>query len=141
MVQTFVPGYQAEIIFDVGGSDADLTVVGNVLSMDFTKNVLPKPVFGQQWRNSASGQISGSVSCSGHVSVEILPLLLPLVELETPIDFTIYVGTEGGGIDAGQYAGALVVGSLSVSDDAEGEWEFSIDGETDGPVLFTPPIP
>lgn len=48
MVQTFVPGYQAEIIFDVGGSDADLTVVGNVLSMDFTKNVLPKPVFGQQ---------------------------------------------------------------------------------------------
>ena len=140
-MQTFVPGYLAEIILDVGGADTDLTVVGNVLSMDFSKSVLPKPVFGQQWRNSASGQISGSVSAGGHVSVETLPALLPLLELEAPIDFTIYVGTAGGAIDAGEYEGSLIVGSLSISDDAEGEWEFTIDGETNGPVAFTPPVP
>lgn len=140
-METFVPGYMAEIILDVGGSNTDLTVVGNVLSMDLTKNVLPKPVFGQQWRNSASGQISGSISCGGHVSTEILPALLPLVELETPIAFTIYVGEAAGAIDGGQYAGTMVVGSLSISDDAEGEWEFTIDGETDGAVTFTPPVP
>ena len=141
MAQTFVPGYQAEIIFDVGGADVDLTVVGNVLSMDFTKATLPKSVFGQQWRNTASGQLSGAISAGGHVSVEVLPLLLPLILLEEPLAFTMYVGTLGGAIDAGEYAGDLVVGTLSINDDSEGEWEWSIDGETDGPVLFTPPIP
>lgn len=140
-MQTFVPGYMAEVILDVGGSDVDLTVVGNVLSLDFSKSVLPKPVFGQQWRNSASGQISGSFSVGGHVSIETLPALLPLVELQAPIEFTMYVGESGGVIDGGEYSGSCVVGSLSVSDDAEGEWEFTIDAETNGPVTFTPPIP
>lgn len=137
MSQTFIPGYMASISID----SEDLTVVGNVLSIDLTKGGLPKSVFGQQWRNTASGQISGSISVSGHLSVEIAPLLMPLIEAETPIPIVVYMGDEGGAIDGGSNAGNIVVTGLSESADSEGEWEWTIEGELDGALVYTPPTP
>ena len=122
-------------------TDVDLTVVGNVLSLDITKSVLPKPVFGQQWRNSAAGQLSGSLSAGGHLSVEIAGDLMAIIEVETPIPFEIHAGDTTAGIDAGTYVGEIVPGSLSISSDAEGEWEWTLDGETNGPIVFTPAVP
>lgn len=118
-------------------SDVDLTVVGNVLSLDITKSVLPKPVFGQAWRNSAAGQNSGAISAGGHLSVEIAGDLQTIIEVNTPIPFSIHAGDTVSGIDAGTYTGEMVPGSLSISSDAEGEWEWTLDGETNGPVVFT----
>ena len=119
----------------------DLTVVGNVMSLDITKGALPKPVFGQQWRNTAGGQLTGAVTISGHMSVEITPLLLPLIESEAAVAISIYIGEEGGAIDAGSNDGLIVITGLSESTDAEGEWEFTLDGELDGPLAFTAPTP
>ena len=134
---TWIPGYMAAIEIDTN----DLTVVGNVLSIDISKVVNPKPVFGQKWRNSASGQLSGTISAGGHQSVEIIPLFLPMMEKETPLAFTIYVGDEAGTIDAGEYAGNLILSSYQTGDDAEGEWDWTLEGELDGPITFTPFVP
>lgn len=141
MTQTFVPGYLAEIKLTLPASaEVDLTVIGNVLSLDISKSVLPKPVFGQQWRNSASGQLSGSISAGGHLSVELAEDLFSLIEANVPVAFEIHAGDATSGIDAGTYTGEVVTGSLSISSDAEGEWEWTLDGETNGPVVFTVPV-
>ena len=141
MTQTFIPGYLAEIQLTLPvATDVDLTVVGNVLSLDITKSVLPKPVFGQQWRNSAAGQLSGAISAGGHLSVEIAGDLFDLIETQIPVEFEIHAGDTTAGIDAGTYTGEVVTGSLSISSDAEGEWEWTLDGETNGPVVFTPAV-
>jgi len=137
----FIPGYMAEIKVTIPvATDIDLTVVGNVLGIDITKSVLPKPVFGQQWRNSAAGQLSGSISAGGHLSVLIADDLMTIIETETPIPFEIHAGDTASGIDAGTYTGNVVPGSLSITADAEGEWEWTLDGETDGPIIFTPAV-
>lgn len=136
---TFVPGYMAAIEIGPDGTETDLTVVGRVLSLDWSRVSLPKPVFGQQYVNTVPGQISGSLSAGGHISVEILPELLPLLEADAPLPFTIVVGETGGTIDAGTYTGFVSPTGLGHSDDAQGEWEWTFDGDTDGPVTYTAP--
>ena len=140
MSQVFIPGYLASVELTLAAVPVDLTVIGNVLSLDLSKNALPKPVFGQQWRNTASGQLSGALSLGGHLSVEHAGTLLDLIVSEEPIPFVIYAGEEGGTIDAGSYEGNCVVSGISISDDAEGEWEWTLDADTDGPVTFTPAV-
>ncbi len=134
---TFIPGYLAEIEINL----VDFTIVGNVLSLDFAPTVLPKPVFGQQYANAIGGQITATLSASGHLSTEILPSLLPLIESNTSVDFTITIGEAGGTIDGGTFSGKLVASGLSITDDATGEWEWSFDGTTDGPITYTAPTP
>lgn len=144
-MQTFVPGYLASIklTLDPDGTpiENDLTVVGNVIAMEFNRAVLNKAVFGQKYSNSIAGQITGTISCSGHVSVETLPLFLPMIESDTPLAFEIVVGETGGTVDAGIYTGFVAITSYSIDDDAEQEWEWNLDGATSGDVTFTPPTP
>lgn len=135
---TFVQGYLASIEI---GTTTELPLTGRVLSMDLQRGTNPKPVFGQKWINTVPGQIGGTLSAGGHVSVEMLPEILPLIESDVALDFRIYVGEEGGTIDGGAFAGKLNSSGISISDDAEGEWEWTFDGAVDGAVTFTPPTP
>ena len=137
MTTTWIPGYMSSIEI---GTD-DLTVVANVLGLDLAPAVLPKAVFGQKYRNSTGGQISGSLSVAGHMTVEVLPLFLPMVESDESLDFVMYAGEEGGTIDGGSFTGKIRISSLSIPSSADGEWDWSLDAEFDGPVTFTPPAP
>lgn len=140
MSQTFIPGYLSEIV--LGPADEfDLTLTGNVLSLDLSKGINAKPVFGQQWRNSVGGQITGAISAGGHLSVENAAYWIAIIETVGVLSFRIYAGEEGGAIDAGEYSGSVIASSISITSDAEGEWEWTMDAETDGPVAFTPPTP
>jgi hypothetical protein len=133
---TFVQGYLADITI---GSADELKLTGRVLSMNLTRGSNPKPVFGQRWINKVPGQIDGTLSAGGHVSVEMLSELLPLIESDVALDFTIYVGEAGGAIDGGSFTGKVHSSGITLEADAEGEWEWSFDGAIDGAVSFTAP--
>jgi len=133
---TFVQGYLAEIEI---GTTTELPLTGRVLSLDLQRGSNPKPVFGQKWINNVGGQIGGTLSAGGHVSVEMLAELIPLLESDVSLDFKIYVGEEGGVIDGGAFTGKINASGIGLSDDAEGEWEWTFDGAIDGAVTFTPP--
>jgi hypothetical protein len=133
----WVPGYLGAITINA----EDFTVVGNVINFERSKASLPKPVFGSQYRRTASGQINGTVTLDGHVAPEKLPALETAFALETPVAFTIQMGTDAAATDAGDYAGNAIFTALSITGEAEGEWEFSATLETDGAVAYTAPTP
>ena len=130
---TFIPGYQAGLTINV----IDLGVFGNVLSVRRSKTAPKKPVFGQQEQQVISGQTSGSLSASGHLASEgPLVGLWAMFEAETSVAYSIQVGS--GATDAGTFAGNMVVTSLEVSTDAEGEFQWSLSGDFDGAITHTP---
>jgi len=102
-MQTFIPGWQAEITIDV----EDLTVVGNVLNFTRTRASLPKPVFGTPFRHEIVGQAAGTLACSGHMSAEIAPKLELLFAAAVGHPYSMQVGTLGGDTDGGKYQGIL----------------------------------
>ena len=135
VLPVFVPGYLGEITINA----EDLTTVGNVINFERSKSSLPKPVFGSQWRRPASGQISGTITHDGHSAPEKLPALESAFALETSVAFTMQIGAPAGDTDSGNYAGNAVFTALSITGEAEGEFEFSATLETDGAVAYTPP--
>lgn len=137
MPEVFLPGFLTEITF--GGDD--FTIVGNVLSFNRARAALPKPVFGQTFRNELSGQGSGTLSADGHLSVAAVPLLEAMYDSADAVAYEITAGDSGEVTEAGIWTGDFVITQLDLSVDAEGEWEWSLAGNLDGAPLFTPPTP
>ena len=137
MPEIFIPGFATEIT--LGGDD--FTIVGNVLTFNRARAALPKPVFGQKFRNELSGQGSGTLSADGHLSVASVPLLEAMYESADAVPYIIQAGELGEGTDAGLWTGELVITQLDISTDAENEWEWSLAGNLNGAPLYTPPVP
>lgn len=137
MAQTFIPGWELTFTID----SKDFTVVANAFGINRSKASLPKPVFGTQDRNAISGQISGTMSAGGHVSVEKLPDLEAVFRSEIPVALTVQVGTLAGATEAGDYAGNIVVNTYDLATDPEGEWEWTFAADIDGILAYTPPTP
>ena len=136
MTLNWVSGYLATI--DIGGDD--FTVVGNVLSLDGAKTVPRKPVFGAVAQDAISGQKTWTLAASGHVAEEApVAELFALFAQEIPVEFTIQIGEAAGATDVGTMTGELVVSAMTISDDAEDEWSWSLTAEVNGDVDFTPP--
>ena len=136
MTTTFIPGYLAEITFDT----TDYTITSNVLGLSSTKNAPRKPVFGKTASNVISGQASWSGSASGHLSAEgPLAELLATYSKSELVAFTIQIGEVGEATDGGAFAGEGTMSSLEITDDAEGEWDYSFDFEIDEAPVHTPP--
>lgn len=133
---TFIPGHQTTVTLN----SADVTAIGSVLSLNLTRNVMTKPVFGSGSARSLGGQRSGTFSASGHVSVEQLSDLVAMFESDSPIAFSIQVGEAAGATDAGTYTGDCNVSSFSLEVNADGEWEWSIQATTDGDATYTAPV-
>ena len=136
MTTTFIPGYLAEIEIDT----EDYTIFANVLGISSTKNAPRKPVFGRTASQVISGQASWSGEMSGHLAAEgpLAELLATYAKSEL-VTYTIQIGEAGGPTDGGTLSGELTLSSLDISDDAEGEWDFSSGFEIDGEPLHTPP--
>lgn len=133
-VQTFIPGFQATVTLN---SD-DISAIGNVVSLNLTRNVMVKNVFGAGSANSLGGQRSGTFSASGHVSAEMIGNLVAMFEEDSSIDFSIQIGEASGATDGGTYTGKCNISSFTVEANADGEWDWSIQATTDGAVTHTP---
>src|SRR5690606_413355 len=131
---TFIPGYQATVTLNA----EDITAIGNVLSLNLTKSVMNKPVFGSPAGRSLNGQRGGTFSASGHIAAEKLAALVAMFEAEAPIDFTIQVGEASGATDGGTFTGTCNISSFTIEANADGEWDWSIQAATDGVVTHTP---
>ena len=133
---TFIQGYLGTITINT-----DPIITANVLNFNQTKNVMTKPVIGTPDAFTLSGQTSGSISIQGHVSVEQLPELQAIFDALVPVAFSIQVGDASGATDAGLYAGLVVVGNLNLTATADGEWDYTADGQTSGITTYTPAAP
>lgn len=133
---TFIQGYLGTITIN-----SDPIVTANVLNFNQTANIMSKPVIGAPEAFALRGQISGTVSLQGHVSVEQLPELQAIFDSLVPVAFTIQVGDGSGATDAGLYTGLLVLGNLNLTATADGEWDYTADGQTSGTTTYTPATP
>ena len=137
MSETYIPGFATNITIDT----EDLTITGRVLDFNRAKASLPKPVFGQQFRNELPGQASGTLAVQGHVSVANVAILEALFVSEISVPFVMQMGEAGEANDGGSYAGFLVINALDFNSDAEDEWTYSLGAAIDGAADFTPPTP
>lgn len=133
---TFVPGSLGTVTFDT-----DPIITGQTLNFQRTKNVLQKAVIGTPAGYAIPGQLTGTFSVSGHVSVEQLPELETSFAKTTPVPFTIQVGDAAGATDGGLYTGSCVFHTLGVEVSGDGEWEYSVECATTGLPVYTPPTP
>jgi hypothetical protein len=135
VTDSFIPGWETGLTINL----IDVGVIGNVLSLDQTRAGLSKPVFGTPHRRELPGQRSGTLTASGHVSKEKLPDLQALIESDVAVAYVIEVGLDAGALDAGEYAGQLVITQLTLDSDAEDQWSWSLAGNLDGAPTYTPP--
>jgi tail tube protein len=133
---TFIPGYLGTLT--VNSEDVSAIVANATLTL--TRNALSKPTLGQPWGYALSGQRSGTISYSGHLSAEQAAALNEIFMEDAPVDFSFQIGEGGGATDAGTYTGQCVITSLAHEVDAEGEWDWTLEATTSGPVVYTPVV-
>ena len=137
MAQTFIPGWLASVEIMA----IDLSVIGQVIGYSDDHTALPKPVFGQSYRNTVRGQGVVSFDCSGHLSAETVADLFGINAADIAVDFSVQIGELGGDTDGGIMSGTGVITNLSIDDDATGNWAWSLTLESDGAPLYTPAVP
>lgn len=135
MTTTYVPGYLTEI--EIGADD--LTVIGQVVSYSDDAAAVPKPVFGQQSRNTVRGQKVYTIEVSGHLAAEFTGILFGLNTQPGAIPWQIQIGLAAAPTDGGLLTGDAVITNLTMDADAEGNWAWSMSLEGDGPADHTPP--
>lgn len=137
MTTTFIPGYEATVTLNA----QDLTVVGQVISLQRERAVLDKPTFGSGDMQNISGIKSLAFSANGHLAAEIVAALDAIFESDVAVAFAVQIGVAAGATDGGIYAGFVVLGTLTIEADATDEWNWSIEASSTGPVTYTPPTP
>lgn len=133
---TFVPGYLGTVTLNTD----DISAVGSVVSLERSRNIMAKPTFGSPYQYSLGGQKLGTFSANGHVSVEHLGALEDAFVSDAPIPFSLQVGEAAGPTDAGLYEGDCVVSTYTIEGNADGEFDWSIEAQTSGPITYTAPI-
>jgi hypothetical protein len=61
-----------------------------------------------------------------------------MFDANIPISASIQIGEASGSTDAGLLTGSLVVSSFSTTANADGEWDWSLDGTFSSAVTYTP---
>lgn len=130
---TFIPGYFAAVT--ISGDDLAPNMASGVLTR--TKNIMLKPVAGDQDVSALAGLITGSISASGHLSTQDIEKLQTAFALNTQVVYVWQIG-DATAPDAGAYGGNLQIESLSFAFDTEDEWEFTLDAVLSGKATYTP---
>ena len=132
MANTFMPGYMASLTVDGDALDANLASG----TMTLNKNIMTKAVAGDQFPSALAGLITGTISCSGHVSTEDVEKLVDAFESNAALTYIWQIG-DVTAPDGGAFGGDLLVESLSVAFDVDDEWTFSMDAVLDGEATYT----
>ena len=133
MAEAFVQGFLATIT--VNSVDQTLIIESGGLSR--SKTILSKgSMDGTGFMKSIPGPTTGTVSITGHI------VQLALNDLETAwavgdvVPFTMEI-SEGMATDT-VYSGSLTLSGFNIDTAADGNWSFSLDGETSGAIVHTP---
>ena len=102
------------------------------------KTVLSKgSMDGTGFMKSIPGPITGTLTASGHIVTETQFNALEATYLkDIPVAFSLTI-VEGKTTD-GEYAGFVTLSDLDVATTADGNWSFTLSGETSGVVTYTP---
>jgi hypothetical protein len=134
---TFIPGYLGTVLLNAD----DISAIGSVVTLGQSRNLMTKPTFGSAFAHSLGGQKLATFSANGHVSAEQLGDLQNAFNSDAPIAFSLQVGDAAGATDAGIYSGDCVLSSFEITASADGEWDWSIEAQTSGDVVYTAPSP
>ena len=132
MANTFIAGYLTELSID--GDALEPNLASGTLTRN--KNVILKPVAGEQSTYALPGLITGTLSISGHVSTEDIAKLNDAYVSNTALAYVFQIG-DVTAPDGGAYGGDLLVESLSFAFSADDEWTFSLDAVLDGTATYT----
>jgi len=137
MALVFPPSYLGTVTLN-----SDILTTANVTSLDLSKGGQFKPVFGAQYSQSIPGVITGTFAGSGHVATTVpLADLMDAIEAVAPVPFEMQIGDAAGASDSGKMAGSCNLTGISVSGDAEGEWDWSFTANISGDVTYTAATP
>ena len=132
----FVQGFLASITLDTN----DVTFVSADVTIDEVRNALDKSVMDSSGDSQMlPGKKSYSLVINGHVQQSGLNLLEASWAKDVSVAFLLTI-TEGLGTD-GAYAGFVALNAFTKETAADGNWAFSIGGEGDGALVFTPSVP
>jgi hypothetical protein len=134
---TFIPGYLGTVLLNAD----DISAIGSVVSLSKTRNIMTKPTFGSPYAHSLGGQKLGSFSANGHVSAEQVGDLDAAFNSDAPIAFSLQIGDAAGPTDGGLYTGECVLSDFTIEASADGEWDWSIEAQTSGEIVYTAPTP
>ena len=135
MANTFIPGYLAEV--KVGADQIEANLASGTLTLN--KNVMSKPVAGDQEPSALAGLMTATISVSGHVSTEDIAKLNDAYVSNTALAYVFQIG-DTTAPDGGAYGGDLLVESLSFAFDADDEWTFSMDSVVSGAATYVAPV-
>lgn len=135
MSDAFIPGYLGTITINL----EDLSAVGSVWRLDFSKDLHVKPVFGSRAKRVLGGQLTASIGFDGHATPAAVAALQDAYLSTTPIPVSVQIGEGSTPTDAGLYTGNVVLGTLSLTANADGEVDFTASGQFDGSPTYTAP--
>ena len=128
-------GFLADITLD----GVDYTGITVTVPLTRTKSSLNKAT--QDGTGSMAvipGMESGSLSLTGFIDEPLHNSLETTWAKDAAVPFVLTV-VSGLATDA-QWTGDVVLLSLTVQPKEDGLWEFSLDGETSGPTVYTPSV-
>ena len=102
-------------------------------------NAIPKPALGQTHNVYLNGKKDTEMSVSGHVDTAGMVILQAADDATLPIA-CIFRSGQLGTKDAGQYNGSGIITDLSISGDAEGEWDFDLTVQGTEEWPYTAPV-
>jgi len=131
-----IQGFLAILTVDTN----DLTEITVTTPLARTKSSLNKATQdGTGSMVSIPGVESGSLSVSGFLDDALHNAMETTWAKTDPVPFTLIVA--GSDTTDAQWAGNLVLTSFTVNPVEDGVWEFDLDGDTSGPVVYTPSAP
>ena len=132
----FVPGFLATLTLDSN----DITLFVTDVAIDETRTALDKAVMdGSGNPAKLPGMRGGTFALNGHIDQANLNALETSWAKDTVLAFVLEV-SEGLGTDA-SYAGNIAPTDFARNTTFDGNWAFSIGGDLDGDLTFTPSVP
>ena len=132
----FVQGFLATLTLDT----VDITLFVTDVSLDQAKTALDKSVMdGTGNSGMLPGLQTGTMSINGHIDQANLNALETTWAKDTVVAFTLEI-SEGLTTDAA-WAGNIALTDFTKATTFDGNWAFSLSGETSGSVPYTPSAP
>lgn len=131
---TLIPGYLATVTLNA----EDVTAIGGVYRLNLNRTVNTKNLAGSKWAGALGGQQHFTFSAQGSLSAEKAAALNAAAIDTGRIAFSLQVGEAAGATDAGVYNGTGEISNFTIDGNADGEFDWSLDLQSDGAVVYTP---
>jgi hypothetical protein len=133
-VEDFIQGFLATITVD----GVDQTLIIETGGLARTKTVLSKgSMDGTGFMKSIPGPTSGTLNIAGHIQALNLNDLEFAYAKDVPVAFTMTIEAFAVTTDP-SYSGTVVISEFNVETTADGNWSYTLTGETSGVIAYVP---